>query len=137
MKSGNILVTYVFEKFMTVSINEFDINPLYSFSLPGYTWQCGWKYIDIELETLQDRDMILLLENNNRGGVGSVKIDRYVLSDDTENIVYVDADYLYRQSMSQFLPYDEMKFDGNITLEDILNTPDDSDTGYFVEVDLK
>ena len=34
-------------------------------------------------------------------------------------------------------PYDEIKIDENIKLEDILYTPDDSDIGYFVEVDLK
>ena len=39
--------------------------------------------------------------------------------------------------MSQPLPYDEIKFDQNVKLEDMLNTPDDSDIGYFVEVDLK
>ena len=39
--------------------------------------------------------------------------------------------------MSQALPYDEIRFDKNVKLEDILNTPDDSDIGYFIEVDLK
>ena len=39
--------------------------------------------------------------------------------------------------MSETLPYDEIKFDNNVELEDILNTPDDSDIGYFIEVDLK
>ena len=39
--------------------------------------------------------------------------------------------------MSEPLPYDEIKFDNNVTSEDILNTPDDSDIGYFVEVNLK
>ena len=39
--------------------------------------------------------------------------------------------------MSELLPYDEIKFDNNVNLEDILNTPDDSDIGYFIEVDLK
>ena len=38
--------------------------------------------------------------------------------------------------MSKPLAYDEVKFDRNVNLEDILNTPDDSDIGYFVEVDL-
>ena len=38
--------------------------------------------------------------------------------------------------MSQPLPFDEFKFDNNIELEDILNTPDDSDIGYFIEVNL-
>ena len=39
--------------------------------------------------------------------------------------------------MSEPLPYDEIKFDKDVKLEDILNTPDDNDIGYFVEVDLK
>ena len=39
--------------------------------------------------------------------------------------------------MSEPLPYDEIKLDNKIELEDILNTPDDSDIGYFIEVDLK
>ena len=38
--------------------------------------------------------------------------------------------------MSESLPYDEIKFDQNVNLEDILKTPDDSDIGYFIEVDL-
>ena len=38
--------------------------------------------------------------------------------------------------MSQYLPYDEIKFDNTVKLEDILNTPDDSNIGYLIEVDL-
>ena len=38
--------------------------------------------------------------------------------------------------MSQPLPYDEIKFDKNVKLEDILNTSDDSDIGYILAVDL-
>ena len=38
--------------------------------------------------------------------------------------------------MSEPLHYDEIKFDKNVKLENILNTPDDSDIGYFIEVDL-
>ena len=38
--------------------------------------------------------------------------------------------------MSQPLPYDEIKLDKNVKLEDILNTPDDSDIRYFIEVDM-
>ena len=49
-------------------------------SLPGYTWQCGMKYTDIKLQTHQDEDMILLLDNNIRGGISSVMGDRYVES---------------------------------------------------------
>ena len=39
--------------------------------------------------------------------------------------------------MKEYLPYDENKFDKNVKLEDILNTPEDSNIGYLIEVDLK
>ena len=135
LKSDVLLLACVFEKFIKVSINEFDINPLYCVSLPGYTWQCGLKYTGINLQTLQDKDMILLLENNIRGSISSVMGDRYVRSDENKKILYIDANNLYGHSMSQPLLYDEIKFD-NVELEEILNTPDDSDIGYFIEADL-
>ena len=53
-----------------------------------------------------------------------------------KKILYIDANNLYGHSMSQPLPFDENKFDKNVQSEDILNTPDDSDIGYFIEVDL-
>ena len=137
LKSDVILLADVFEKFIKVSVNEFDINPLYCVSLQGYTWLCGLKYTEINLQTLQDKDMILLLENNIRGGISSVMGDRYIKSNDNKKILYKDANNLYGHSMSQYLPYDEIKFDNTVKLEDILNTPDDSDIGYFIEVDLK
>ena len=39
--------------------------------------------------------------------------------------------------MSEGLPYNEIKFDRNVKLEEVLDTPDDSDIGDFIEVDLK
>ena len=135
LKSDVLLLVCVFEKFIEVSVNEFDINPLYCVSLPGYTWQCGLKYTGINLQTLQDKDMILLLENNIRGGISSVMGDRYVQSNENAKVLYFDANNLYGHSMSEPLPYDEIELD-NVELEDILNTPDDSNIGYFIEVDL-
>ena len=135
MKSDVLLLTCVFEKFIKASVGEFGINPLYFGSLPGYTWQCGLKYMGINLQTLQDKDMILLLENNIRGGISSVMGDRYIQSDENK-ILYVDANNLYGHSMSQPLPFHELNFDNNVKLEDILNTPDDSNIGSFIEFDL-
>ena len=53
--------------------------------------------------------------------------DRYFVSDDNKKIRYSDAGILYCQSISQSLPYDEIEFDRNVKLEDILITPDVSD----------
>ena len=55
----------------------------------------------------------------------------------------MDATNLYGHSMSQFLPYDEIEmWHGHPDkywkwLDIILNKPDDSEIGYFLEVDLK
>ena len=55
----------------------------------------------------------------------------------------MDATNLYGHSMSQMLLYDKIEmWHGHPDLyknriEEILNTPDDNDIGYFIEVDLK
>ena len=142
-KSDVILLAGIMEKFVKVSFEEYGIYPLYCVSLPGYTYQCALKYTDIKLQTLQDKDLILLKENNIRGGISSVMGDRYVKSDENKKISYMDATILYGNSMSQMLPYDEIEmWHGHSDLymnwlEEILNTPDDNEIGYFLEVDLK
>ena len=109
LKSDVLLLSCVFQKFIKTSVNESDNNPQYCVSLPGYTWQCALKYTGINLQTLQDRDMILLLENSIRGGISSVMGDRYVISDENKKILYIDATNLYGHSMSQLLPFDEIE----------------------------
>ena len=136
LKTDVVLLADVFEKFIKVSFNELKLNLLYCVSLPGYTWECGLKYTGINLHTLQDKDLILLLEDNIRCGISSVMGDRYVKSDENKKILNIDAYNLYGWAMSQYLPYDDIKFDGDVKLEDILNTSDDCEVGYFVEVDL-
>ena len=101
------------------------------------------KYTDIKLQTLQDKDLILLSENKIRGGISSVMGDSFVKSDDNKKMIYMDATNLYGYSMSQLLPFDEIDMwhrhpDLYMNkLEEIINAPDDSDNGYFIEVDLK
>ena len=108
-KSHVILLADVIGKFVKVSFEEYAFNPLYCVSLPSYTYQCALKYSDIELQTLQDKDLILLIENKIRGGISSVMGDRYVKSDENKKILYMDATNLYGHSMSQMLPYDEIE----------------------------
>ena len=126
----------MFEKFIKVSVKEYGDNPIYCVSFPCYTWQCGLKYTGKNFQTLQDKYMILLLEDNIRCVISSVMGDRYVESVENKKILYIDATNICGHSMSQPLPYDEIELDKYITLEDILSTPDDSDIGYFIEVDL-
>ena len=135
-KSDVILSADVIEKFVKVSFEDYGFNPLYCVSLPSFTYHCALKNINIKLQTLQDEDMILLLENNIRAGISAVMGDRYVKSDEKEKITYMDATNLYDHSMSQMLLSDESNFEKKICLEEIIFTPDDNEIGYFIGVDL-
>ena len=99
----------MFEKFIKVIINEFRINPLYCGSLAVCTWQCGLKNTGRNLQNLQDKYLILTLENNISGGISSVTGDRYVKSDENIKILHLDATNLFGYSMIQPLPYDEIE----------------------------
>ena len=50
---------------------------------------------NIKLQTLQVKDVILLIEKEVRGGISSVMGDRYVKSDDNIKILYIDAINIY------------------------------------------
>ena len=138
-KTDVIFLADIMEKFFKVSFEEYGIYLMYCVSLPCYTYQCALKYTDIKLQTLQDKDLILLLENNIRGGISSVMGDRYVKSDEDNSILYIDATSLYGHSMSQMLLYDEIEmWHGHPDkywnwLEEFFNTPDDSEFGYLLK----
>ena len=143
MKSNVLVLACVFEKFIKVLNIEFEINLLYCVSLPGYTRQCGLKYTGTNLQTLQDKNLILTLEINFRGGISGAMGDCYVKPDENKKILYMAATNFYAHSMIQLLPYaDTEMWHGHPDLymskvEEIFNTTDDSDIGYFIEVDLR
>ena len=70
---------------------------------------------------------------------------RYIESDENTKLLYIDANNLYGWAMSQYLPtgdFEKMRCDNDELLideikEDILNTPDDNEYGYFIECDLE
>ena len=80
--------------------------------------------------------MSVLLQNNVWGRVSSVREIDMKHQMKKKKVLYIDANNLYGYSMSQKLLYDESKFDRNVQLEDLINTPDDSDIGCFLEFDL-
>ena len=148
LKMDVLQLTDVFENFVETSTLMYGINPLYSYSLPGYTWKAGLKLTKIKLDFIKDKQLLLLLENNIRGGISSVMGPRFIESNENTKLLYIDANNLYGWAMSQYLPTGDFKkmrscygiYDSalmNEIKEDILNTPDDNEFGYFIECDLE
>ena len=67
-----------------------------------------------------------------RGGICGIMGDRYI---NNGNIWYIDANNLYGYAMMQKLHHKDFQFT-TITLDAILNTPDDSDHGYYIVCDI-
>ena len=144
LKMDVLQLADVFENFVESSTREYKINPLYSYSLPGYTWKAGLKLTNIKLDFIKCKELLLLLENNIRGGISSVMGNRHVQSDEKKQILYIDANNLYGWAMRQYLPtgnFEKLQLPENYLqdqlVEDLLEIPDDNEYGYFIECDLE
>ena len=107
------MLFYLHAFLRSLQVGEFDINPLYCVSLPGFTWLCGLKYTGLNLPTIQDEDLNLSIENIIRGGISPVMGYRHAKSDENKNISYIDANNPYGWAVSESLPHDETTFDKN------------------------
>ena len=70
----------------------------------------------IRLTFTKKKHLLLLLENNIRGGNSSVMGDRHVVLDVNKQILYIDANNLYGWALSQPLPtghFEKVTFDNN------------------------
>ena len=73
-------------------------------SLPGYTFQYALKHTDNKLQTLQDKDLTLTLENNLRGGLSGVMGDRYLkLMKLKRFFIWTSPDYMVIQCLKCYL----------------------------------
>ena len=70
--------------------------------------------------------------NTNQGTCFADTIDKVI----NRNIWHIDANNLHSYSMMQKLPYKDFEFIITTTLDVILNTPDDSDHGYYIVCDI-
>ena len=65
-QSDTFLLADVYENFRNKCLEVYEFDPL---SLPGLAWQACLKKTSIELELLTDYDMLLMVEEEIRGGI--------------------------------------------------------------------
>ena len=68
---GNILLD-VFENFRKISLETYGLDPIHYYCLPGLSWDAMLKYTGVELESITDPDMHLMLKKSMRGGVSNI-----------------------------------------------------------------
>ena len=99
----------VFEKFISVCLKDYGLDPSHYFSSPGLLWDSLLKITGIELEKINNIDVHLFLEKGMRVGVSYIS-KRCSNSDENKTIMYWDANNLYGWAMIQDLPYRDFKF---------------------------
>ena len=145
------ILDYCMKEYVKLSMKEFKLNPLHYVSLPGYSFDCWLMSSGVTLDTLQDKQVLDDFVGAKRGGICGLMGDRYIDNSDGKNIWYIDANNLYGYAMMPKLPYKDFEFVTTTTLDPrtdfvrgkpsgfldvILNTPDDSDHGYYIICDI-
>ena len=91
------------------------------------------KYV----ENVRDKELNHKIAKSLRGGLSGVHGPKEFTSDGESLHTPDDVFRLYEISATQHLAVAESKFDEYASLETEITTPDDSEIGYKVELDLK
>ena len=144
------LLADVFEKFRDKCIEIYGLDPSYFYSAPGLVWQACLKKTGVKLELLTDIDMLMMVEKEIRGGIcqsthryakaNNKYMKNYNKKIESSYLMYLDANNLYGWAMSQKLPVNGFKWENDISRFNeyfIKNHDENSDEGYFLEVDIE
>ena len=150
VQCDTLLLADVFGDFRGKWIEIYRLDPADFLSAPGLAWQACLNKTGVKLELLTDIDMLLMVEEEIRGGichavhryakVNNTYMNNYDKSTESSYLMYLDANNLYRWVMSQRLPVNGFKWVeklSNFNERFIKSFNKNSDVGYFLEVDAE
>ena len=149
LQCDTILLACVFEAFRKVGKETYGLDPAYYLSASHMAGSALLKITDEKIELMTDREHLDMAEAMLRGGMASVYAKRHFKANNPE----VGDDYDASKPSTYGLMADFNNLYGGVmgteyfpvgnfqtvvkTLNEILSTPDDGDTGYIVEADLE
>ena len=111
VQCDKLLLADVFENFRDKCIEIHGLDPAHFLSAPGLAWQACLKKTGVKLELLTDIDMLLMVQDGNRGGICQAIYryakanSKYINNCDKRKIIsyliYLDANNLYGSGMFQ------------------------------------
>ena len=149
VQCDTLMLADVFEYFRNKCIEIYKLDPAHFLSAPGLAWQACLKKTKVELELLTDIDMLLIVEKETRGGIchaihsyakaNNKYLKNYDRNNESSYLTYLDTNNLYGWAMSQKLPVNGFKWVEKLSRFNeifIKNYNENSDIGYFLEVDI-
>jgi len=149
LKSDVTLLADVFESFRNVCHNAYGLDPINYITAPSLAWDAMLLKTGITIENMTDIDMFLMAEKGLRGGICSIqhrhsKANNKYLTDynpqqESNYIMYLDANNLYGWAMIQSLPSGNYKWEkiDDMNEQFIMSLAKDCKRGYIFEVDLE
>lgn len=154
LKTDVLLLADVFENFRKVSQEKYQLDPVYYYTLPGYSWDAMLKFTGKRIELFTDIDMYIFAERGIRGGISTMfkrhakannpYMKNYNEKEETVYLSYLDANNLYGYAMMKKLPIGGYYWDEKLLsksaekMENYLKCFDnDGDVGHILEVSLK
>ena len=147
LKSDAVLLADFFENLRKICLKIYKLDPVKFILAPGLAWQAALKRTGVKLDFLTDINMLLMVEKGIRGGICHT-IHRYAnnkyMKDYDKNkeslyLKYWDVNNLYGWAMSQKLPVNNFEWieeTSQFNENFIKNYNEESDEGYFLEVDV-
>lgn len=147
MKTDILLLADVFENFRETCYKIYSLDAAHYFTAPSLSFDSMLKYTKVQIHALTCIDMHLFVERGIRGGVsvcnkrhskGNHKyMENYDPKQETQFLIYLDANNLFGWSMLQYLPIDSFQWcHKTFDTQSILNIPKDAHIGFIFEVDL-
>ena len=146
----HIFLADVFESFRNICLKECELDPAHFLSTQGLAWQAYLKKTKIESELLTDIDMLLMVKKGTRGGIcqaihRQAKANNKYMKNYNKDVIssylmYLDSNNLHGWGMSQKLPVNGFKWVKRLSRFNkifIKNYNENSDIGYFLEVDVE
>ncbi|GFU97062.1 uncharacterized protein TNCV_3347081 [Trichonephila clavipes] len=129
-------------------MQTYKLDPCWQFTTPALSWHAMLLHTKVAIELFTDYDMLLFIEKGVRGGISqccnryAIANNRYMSNfnpdDEIKYLMYIDAYNLYGYAMSKYLPLKDFVWsDNNLTEQDILDSLDESDVCYMLEVDVE
>ena len=143
-----ILLLEVISNFRSIIFKEFGLDSTHYISNPQLAFDCMLKTLPRPIVRMHDPDMILMCEQNIRGGVSYIN-DRHVDLKDystdedcvQDHLLYTDANNLYSVAQSQYMPIGGYRWCETNEIEDlhsnILSISKESSIGYILNVELE
>ena len=139
----------MFENFTNKSIEIYDLDPAHFSTGPGLAWQACLKKTGVKLELLTDIDVLMMVEKGIKSGICQAihwyakANNKYMKNYDkciqSSYLMYLDANNLYRWTMSQRFPVNGFKWVKNFSKSNERfrkNFDENRNKGCFLKVDV-